>query len=267
MAYNKLEHFILEKKLADQLRYSTAEQRKYLYREVYGDFFRHFPELATNLETEESIRLNWQLKLLSRFFDSRKVILEIGAGDCLLSKALCQHFQTVIAYDVAETLPVLNKKPANLKCKIFNGLDIPEPDGIADIIYSNQVFEHLHPDDVHFTLQQCRRILSANGTLVIVTPHRFTGPHDVSRYFTDRPEGFHLKEYTYREIRELLRQNGYRNVSGCVGHKKWGYVKVPASILVAFEKLYGLLPGRLRYSLRETCLIKNFFGLKILARK
>ena len=35
---------------------------------------------------------------------------------------------------------------------------------------------------------------------ICLTPHRSTGPHDMSKYFGDVATGFHLKEYTNKEL-------------------------------------------------------------------
>jgi len=52
---------------------------------------------------------------------------------------------------------------------------------------------------------------------VFQTPHLFVGPSDISQYFCDEPEGFHLKEWTYSEIVDLVRDVGY---SSCRGYWK-----------------------------------------------
>jgi 2-polyprenyl-3-methyl-5-hydroxy-6-metoxy-1,4-benzoquinol methylase len=267
MAYNKLQHFELEKKLANELRNSTLQDRKVLYKRVYNDLFSTYPEITHGVNATPEDRMNWQLKLLKRLFDKEKVLMEIGAGDCLLSKELAKHYKKIIAYEVADSIPFVEGKPDNFELKIFNGFDMTEPADTYDIIYSNQVFEHLHPDDTQPLLRAYHTFLKSDGRLVIVTPHKLTGPHDISRDFCDDAEGFHLKEYTYQELRAQLRATGYKNIKGYIGYSKLGYIGLGISFMVFLEKAYNGLPKFMKKKLRHSSILFNLFGLKIIAKK
>lgn len=264
MAYNKFEHFQLEKKLADELRASTPDQRRILYQRVYNDLFSTFPELAHNLDSTPDSRIAWQLKLVKRLYDKNKIVMEIGAGDCLLSKELAKHFKKIIAYEVASSIPFIEGRPDNLELRIFNGVDMNEPASSVDVIYSNQVFEHLHPDDTVPLLNLYHKFLTPGGKLVVITPHRLTGPHDISRDFTKDAEGFHLKEYNYKEMRDLLRANGYHKVKAYVGYSKWGYFSMNMSVLIGLEKFCNRF---LKKRMKNSSLAFNLFGMKIIATK
>ena len=41
---------------------------------------------------------------------------------------------------------------------------------------------------------------------------RYSGPHDISRHFSDTPQGFHLKEWNYREMFATLKAAGFSQV-------------------------------------------------------
>jgi len=266
MAYNKFEHFQLERKLANELRATTAEQRKTMYGKVYNVLFSTFPELAHNLDSTEEDRIGWQLKLAQRLYDKDKIFMEIGAGDCILSKALAPHFRKIVAYEVAETIPFIEGRPDNLELKIFNGVDMHEAPGSVDIIYSNQVFEHLHIDDTVPLLKDYHSFLTPNGKLVIITPHRLTGPHDISRDFTKEAEGFHMKEYNYKEMKDLLEANGFTKVKGYIGYSKWGYFPVNMSFLIFLEKTCNRV-SFLKKRMKTSSMAFNLFGMKIIATK
>jgi 2-polyprenyl-3-methyl-5-hydroxy-6-metoxy-1,4-benzoquinol methylase len=267
MAYNQQDHFLLEKELADELRKSSAAERKVLYQKLYTKLFSTFPEIATNLDSSEGDRTEWQIKLIKHLFDKNKIFLEIGAGDCLLSKRLAPHFKKIVAYEVASTIPFIKDKPDNLEIRIFNGVDMSEAEKSVDIIYSNQVFEHLHVDDIAPLLSAYHSFLRDKGKLVVITPHRLTGPHDISRYFTDDAQGFHMMEYTYKDMKTVLKAGGFKNIKGYVGYSKWGYIGVNVNLLILAEKLYGVFPKSFRKKIRGNSLIFNFFGLKIIASK
>src|SRR5690554_2801306 len=111
MAYDKYQHFILEKKLANELRASKLEDRRLLYRRVYNDLFTTYPEVTHCLDATVSERLDWQLKLLKPLYNKEKIFMEIGAGDCLLSKELAKHFKKIVAFEVADSIPFVDGKP------------------------------------------------------------------------------------------------------------------------------------------------------------
>jgi SAM-dependent methyltransferase len=267
MAYNKFEHFQLERKLANQLRASTADQRRSMYGEVYNVLFSTFPELANKHEASTEERIGWQVKLVEKLYDKNKVFLEIGAGDCALSKAIAPHFKKIVAYEVADSIPFIEGKPGNFELKIFNGVDMHEPNGSMDVIYSNQVFEHLHIEDTLPLLKDYYSFLSQGGKLVVITPHRLTGPHDISRDFTKEAEGFHMKEYTYKELHDQMKATGFKNIKGYVGYSKWGYFSMPMSLLILAEKICDRLPIFFKKRLKNSSLAFNFFGMKVIATK
>jgi SAM-dependent methyltransferase len=89
-------------------------------------------------------------------------------------------------------------------------LDRFEPPGSFDAVISNQLVEHLHPDDLTTHLRSVRALLRPGGRFAFATPHAYTGPHDISRVFNlDRPEGMHLREYTYAELASALAEAGF----------------------------------------------------------
>ena len=267
MAYNQQDHFLLERDLANELRNSSAIDRKILYQKLYNKLFSTFPEIATNLDSSEDDRIAWQMKLISHLYDKEKVFLEIGAGDCLLSKQLAKHFKKIVAYEVASSIPFIEDKPDNLEIKIFNGVDMSMEKNSVDIIYSNQVFEHLHTDDVAPILSAYHTFLKEQGKLVVITPHKLTGPHDISRYFTDDAQGFHMKEYTYKDMKSVLKAGGFNKIKGYVGYSKWGYMGININLLILVEKIYRVFPRSLRKKIRGSSVIFNFFGIKIIADK
>lgn len=88
-----------------------------------------------------------------------------------------------------------------------------EPQNAYDAVISDQVVEHLHPDDLVEHLRGALRILKPGGRYVFRTPHVHDGPSDVSRFFgSDTPQGMHLREYTYRELARKMKLAGFVNV-------------------------------------------------------
>ena len=81
-----------------------------------------------------------------------------------------------------------------------------------DVVYWNDVAEHLHPDEIGDYLGAIHALLKPGGRLITVTPNWHTRPWDATRRtkgVRHQAEGFHLKEYTLREMHALLGAVGF----------------------------------------------------------
>lgn len=266
MNNNKYQRFLFERDLAKKLFNSTLDERRTAYKSLYGEFFERFPNIAFDPHSIVH-NIEWQMRLLKSFLNNDAVFMEVGVGNCLLSVEVSKYVKQVIAYEVADAIPHIKNKPNNLFLKIFDGIDFSELNDSVDVIYNNQVFEHLHTEDTLHHVKQYYKMLKENGRIIIVTPHCTTGPHDISRDFSLKPEGFHMKEYTYKEIRHLLVIAGFKNSKGFIGHKRLGYFAINSLLLIALEEIYGFLPKSIRYKLKKNPILLNLFGIKIVAKK
>jgi SAM-dependent methyltransferase len=134
-----------------------------------------------------------------------------------------------------------------LKFLISRGVEVPLEDATVDLAYSNQLLEHLHPEDAQDHLQELYRVLKPGGSYVCVTPNRLTGPHDISLYFDETACGFHLKEYTMTELCDAMVQAGFRNIR--MRYMIQGRcVTISAGGVRRFENLLRTLPGQVRRS-------------------
>jgi len=87
-----------------------------------------------------------------------------------------------------------------------------------------------------------------------------TGPHDVSRYFGYEAQGFHLKEYTNREMRRLLLDAGFSRATCCVivkGRK----LPLPMWIAALLESCFSLLPQSRRAALSRSAIVNVLLGV------
>jgi SAM-dependent methyltransferase len=182
-----------------------------------------------------------QWRLLSRFTHADSTYMEIGAGDCHLAMAIAQRARFSYAIDVSDVIASGNQRPKNFAMIVSDGIHVGVPAGAVDVAYSNQLMEHLHPDDAADQLREICKSLAPGGRYICVTPHRFSGPHDISRFFAPEARGFHLKEYTYGELRQLFLAAGFDSTSiwtGLAGR----FFPIPQPIVLGIEKLLGLLP-------------------------
>jgi hypothetical protein len=261
------DQYVFEKSLGRQLLNTTAKERKEAYKRLYSEFFRKFPKVSFDPYKKIEHKLQWQSRLLRPYLRESAVFMEIGAGNCLLSLKISENVQKVIAYEVADTVPYVERKPKNFNLKVFDGLDFVEEEDSVDIIYSNDVFEHLHCEDISHHLCQYHNILKIRGKLVIVTPHALTGPHDISRNFSKKPEGFHMKEYTYKEMKKILSTHRFAKIRALLGNKKFGYFEININFLITFEILYSIIPLGIRYSLRNNPILAKIFTIKVIGTK
>jgi SAM-dependent methyltransferase len=85
-----------------------------------------------------------------------------------------------------------------------------------DVVYWNDVFEHVPPDEIGDYLEQAARLLRPGGALVTITPNWHERPSDVTCDFCPprtEARGLHLKEYTLREVTAMLRGTGFRRIT------------------------------------------------------
>lgn len=241
-------HYQIEKDLAARLRNASRLERRTLYSTAYDELFRRVPDhqqLTRKLSPQQrAAHVALQLGLLRRFLRPNTTFLEIGAGDCALSLHIAPGVRKVYALDVSALLTQGTQVPANFELILSDGVSIPAPAGCVTLAYSNQLMEHLHPEDAAEQLANIFNALAPGGVYVCVTPNQLTGPHDISKYFDNTATGFHLKEYTITELRAIMRQAGFRRTVQYA--RVWGvYFALPAWFTRTVEGLLGILPRAL----------------------
>jgi len=147
---------------------------------------------------------------------------EIGFGSGVLLKGVSDAGFPVAGIEVSATLhaqacELLGPEHAG---QLQLGGFLREKGTPADrpysLIYWNDVFEHIPPDEIRDYLRQIHAMLVPGGQLVTITPSWHLRPWDVTRAFCPpRTEsvGLHLKEYTLREVSRLLWECGFHRVA------------------------------------------------------
>ena len=203
------EQLEVERELAERLR--TARDTRGLYSSVYDEFLRrvpHHPSLSQKDDAAAQAGLvRLQLQLLEPFLSPGTRFLEVGGGDCALAVELSRRVRQVTAVEAAATIV---PQVGNLEVLVSDVPPYPLPGDSMDLAFTCHFIEHLRPDDALLHLREMHRLLAPGGRYVCVTPHRLWGPHDISRYFSDVPEGLHLHEYSHRELLGLLKRAGFR---------------------------------------------------------
>lgn len=260
--------FELEAKLAAKLRRATREERRGLYSQVYDELYAAFPHLAAEARAAGPEKTAWSLGWLKHFLKQDGVFVELGAGDCGLSYAAAPLVRKAIALDVSAVFTGSSGRtaPPNFELRVYDGFELPLADASVDIVFSTQLMEHLHPADAAAQLADVRRVLKPGGAYLCITPHRFNGPHDVSRHFGREARGLHLKEYTNHELGRLFRTAGFSRVACLVGGR--GRVwRLPLWSVSAGERLLGCLPYAIRHALASAFPWRNLLGICLLGTR
>jgi SAM-dependent methyltransferase len=258
-------HFEVERAIANRLRLADRGERARMYATMYDELFALVPDhprLARRGDPARLDRLNAQkLALLRPYLSAGNTIVEFGCGDASFAYLLCGHAARVYGVDICEQRDPAAPAPANFQMIVYDGFDLPLPAACADVTVSDQLIEHLHPDDVRMHLASVRRILKPGGVYVLRTPHRFSGPHDVSRYVSDEARGFHLKEWTFGELRGELIDAGFAgvHVASTSAVRRW---VLSVAVLQVVETVMNRIPRRLRRplarkALNEICVVAS----------
>lgn len=158
---------------------------------------------------------------------------------------MAKRVQRVFAIDISDQRNPDDPVQDNFDLIIYNGYDLAGiENGSIDIVFSDQLIEHFHPEDTKFHFELVLRILKPNGKYIFRTPHFSTGPHDISGYFSDVPEGFHLKEWSYHELSRLLREVTYSSTRA-YWHRRTINIRMPRFYYAACEMVFGLLPKQI----------------------
>jgi SAM-dependent methyltransferase len=242
------EHYLVEKELAHRLRVSSREERKVLYTSLYDELYQRVPSnpqltLHTPVQASEETA-SPQVRFLRRFLRKDAVILEVGAGTCDTALAFAKDVREVYALEVSAEITRSTRGPENFSCLHFDGFDIPLRSRSIDVVYSDQVLEHIHPDDALEHMLNIYNVLVDGGSYICITPNGLCGPHDISKYFDLVATGFHLKEYTNTELYGLFRRAGFAKVKAYIGIPAL-YVRYPLMLLVVQEALLSYLPRKL----------------------
>ncbi|MFP6873994.1 MAG: class I SAM-dependent methyltransferase [Verrucomicrobiales bacterium] len=241
-------HFEVERELAGRLRNSSRGERPSLFPVLYDELFERVPDhprlVRRDAPEKSSVAVAARLRLLQPHLDCGFKFLEFAAGDCRLAYEVCSLVENVIAVDISDQRSSADIVPDNFSLIIYDGYNLDVPDVSVDIVFSYQFLEHLHPEDVGSHFENAARVLKEGGMYVFDTPHRFSGPHDISRHFGNKLECFHFQEWTYREMFELLNRHGFScNYIYAGGEVRKGSFLNGLCRLT--ERLVAMLPRRL----------------------
>ena len=254
-------HWEVERELAQRLLAADRQERSRLYGQLYDELFQRVPDHPQLVRRRDPAAHRAQIaeqeSMVKRFLAPGETLLEVGAGDCALSLALAAYAGRVYAVEVSEEIAPAGALPENVSLLVTDGRSIPVDPGTVDVVYSNQLMEHLHPEDAREQLQNVFAALRAGGRYICLTPNRLLGPSDISQYFEpETASGFHLREYSQTELRAILLQAGFARVDTLV---TWGAAaaKAPIAPVLVAERVFGALPRRVRLRVKRWRVVRR----------
>jgi ubiquinone/menaquinone biosynthesis C-methylase UbiE len=266
-------HYTLERGIADELRNSSRQQRDAgLYQTAYDRLLSGLPDhpRKTLHSGETAVRMQKyverQAAMLARELGPGDVFMELGGGDCRVALLVAPHVAKSIVVDVSDALEP-ETKAANFEFVKTYGVSIPLPSESVSFIYSNQLMEHLHPEDAAEQLREVRRVLKPGGRYLCRTPSRISGPHDVSMFFSEVAQGMHLKEYSYKELHAILKGAGFERMRVWIAPRAYRAFTLPQFAAEWIEAFFAAVPRRFHTKVCRSKVARALLGITMMAEK
>lgn len=237
---------------------SDFNKRQLLYEDVYSTVHEIY---ETTKHAPDPNKKHKTVKLFKKEL-YEKSVLDIGCGEgnfllCIENKL--KH-KRLVGLDVSVGVLPKSSKVEFIKTNIVN-FDLGDK---FDVITSDNVMEHIAPNDIDIHLRSVVRHLKSKGTLIIMMPNRLFGPNDVTRIidYTNSnivpAKGTHLSEMSYKEIIKLLKEHGFTEFKTVIPIPVIKYmfpnVRIPAKFMVTLEhKIMLNLLYKIKY--RSRCLL------------
>ncbi len=178
-----------------------------------NDYERMVPEFHKNTLTyaEHLTRYLCAEKLVKG-----KTVLDIACGSGYGTQLLARSAKQVYGVDVDKTSVQYADETygaRNIKYMVGDGVAIPLDDASVDVIVTFETIEHIQ--DYKKFIKEVKRVLKPDGLALISTPNDLEfaeGNH------------FHLHEFKYRELIDLLRKD-FKNIDSYY-QATWKYVAV-----------------------------------------
>lgn len=148
---------ILDQREASQFRSSVAE----FYDAVAGPF-------------SDTRQFWWKdLEFIQEYYQPGSKVLDYGCGNGRLLELIKVPFDDYLGVDISAKLleHARSKYPGYKYLHIPNESKLPIEDGAIDCIYSIAVFHHLNPKMAIAALEEIRRVLKPDGTVIITAWH------------------------------------------------------------------------------------------------
>ncbi len=271
-AGNLIRAFEIEREYRGRiLREEDPAARRMLYSEVCSKV--HPLYRVTRSRKDEIAAKLPVVKLFRRELTGRSILdLGCGTGAFLLCAAGWVKPKRLLGIDIDPDKIGPEDKIINYRRMNLTDFSLEES---FDVVFSDNVMEHIAPADLPGHLKSIWNALNDGGRLIVIMPNRLFGPSDVTRVIdrscTNRipAAGMHLFESTYSEMIPLLARAGFAEfetviqIPGLTCHLP--RIRISPRVYLEIENNDGLLNLMYRFRFRGKCRFK--FMVILLCRK
>jgi 2-polyprenyl-3-methyl-5-hydroxy-6-metoxy-1,4-benzoquinol methylase len=247
----------LERTLRRRILDSPPQQRAQVVSQAYQELFRAFPDHSAFQETPQSRRAFGQRQagMIAPLVRPGQQVLEVGCGRGDTLAALATLGCVCTGTEPSQEMIDLCRQYDGIDFRLGTAERLEFPGQSFDLVFSMQVLEHLHPDDVPLHFAEALRVLRPGGIVAVETPNLRTGPQDISRGFSPTADGLHLKEWTVAGLAQVIRAAGFVRISGLLAppavarRNRWLHrlSRTPSLVKRAEDALLAAVPaGRMR---------------------
>lgn len=180
-----------------------------MHREYYLKMFSQLPKPGERVEKA------------SRFVPKCNRLLDVGCGDGIVAHFVKDKVKYIYGVDnLQKDLQKAEKKGLETKFVNLDKDKLPYTANYFDAVTSLDVIEHVKDPDVH--VQETYRVLKKGGILIISTPNiRFSdhlvqlvikGVFPKTSLDPNYYDGGHIHFFTYKDMQQLLRKAGFKNI-------------------------------------------------------
>lgn len=180
--------------------------------------FRHdFNELAYGKHIEHPQADQVRIGIIYDLVGEGKRVLDIGCGDGTMGKILLERRNEVYGVDISTTaVEMANRKGIGARVVDVEDESLPFSDGFFDVVVAAEVIEHLY--DTAGFLREIKRVVTANGYLVLTTPNLASlgrrlfllfGLNPVIEVSCGEGSAGHIRYFVKSTLSQMLTQAGF----------------------------------------------------------
>lgn len=254
------------------LKEKNFEKRVALYDEFYAKLVPIY-ERDTGLIHGKNPKDKY-VKLFSKEL-KRASVIDYGCGQGFMLQSIHKNLATRRLAGVDVFIPEELKSHSHINF-IESNLITYKSEEKYDTAFSDNVLEHLVPEDAKLHLANVYDSLNEGGKLIIIMPNRLFSPWDVTRIkdFSQsgklQAQGGHVNESTHIEMTQTLREIGFKRFSTILPIPKLKYllfnrIRINIKWMEAIERSSFALNLIKSVKVRGECILK--FPVLIVAEK
>lgn len=187
----------------DSQAYSSSEGEA---KEFFNQVASEWEEIRKNYYDESIVNKLVELQILKKDM----TVMDLGAGDGYLSRAVADFVKKVIAVDISkEMLKELERKAressiVNIETLEGDGRDVPAEDSSVDMVCANMYLHHI--EEPELAIREMNRVLKPGGLVFLADFYE----HDN----TELKENMHdiWPGFKPSEVQTWFKNNGFRNI-------------------------------------------------------